>query len=80
MQLPLARRWRLWVRGLQAASQDRVAVRLVGLQVLALKRCNQVEGIDPFDRAAHWLIGEECQAARLLTFLCCKVEFQADNL
>ena len=60
---------------LQVASRDDLAVRLMGLQVLATKQYGQAEETV---RTAHRLIGEECQVADLLTL--CKELFQADNL
>ena len=60
---------------LQVASRDDLAVRLMGLQVLATKQYGQAEETD---WTAHRLIGEECQVADLLTL--CKELFQADNL
>ena len=51
---------------LQVASRDDLAVRLMGLQVLATKQYGQAEETV---RTAHRLIGEECQVADLLTLL-----------
>ena len=49
---------------LQVASRDDLAVRLMGLQVLAPNIYSQAEETD---WTAHRLIGEECQVACLLT-------------
>ena len=70
VQLPLFDHWRLWVLGPQAAS---LAELQLDLQALVLELYVRAEEL-----AAHWLIGEECQASQVLTFQL--VVRQADNL